>query len=228
MRSTSPGSPPILRCGVDGGAKMRDIAGFGPLLRRFRIEAGLTQEQLAERAQLSARGLGYLEQGVRRPYPETLRRLADALALTPEQHAAFMDAARAAQARARRAQPPGYAESPSDGTLPTPATLPLPPTPLIGRAAVVEAVARAPPPAGGPAADAHRAGRRGQDAARAGSRPLHARRLRRRRRLRRARAARRPGVRAAGDRPRARHPAGRSPARSRRGWPRRCASGRCS
>ena len=122
------------------GRKMRDIAAFGPLLRRFRIEAGLTQEQLAERAQLSARGLGYLEHGVRHPYPETLRRLADALALAPEQHAAFMDAARAAQARAARAQPPDYAGASPDGTLPATARLPLPPTPLIGRAAVLEAV----------------------------------------------------------------------------------------
>ncbi len=120
---------------------MRDVAGFGPLLRRFRIDAGLTQEQLAERARLSPRGLGYLEQGTRHPYPETLRRLADALALTPEQHAAFLDAARAAHARAPRSQRQGYAEIPSDGTLRTTATLPLPPTPLIGRTAVLEATA---------------------------------------------------------------------------------------
>ncbi len=119
---------------------MQDVAGFGPLLRRFRLEAGLTQEQLAERAQLSARGLGYLEQGARRPYPETLRRLAAALALTPKQHAAFVDAAGGAPVRAPRAQPPEYAETPPDGILPTTATLPLPPTPLIGRTAVLAAV----------------------------------------------------------------------------------------
>ena len=123
------------------GRKMGDVGGFGPLLRRLRMEAGLTQEQLAERAQLSARGLGYLEQGARRPYPETLRRLADALSLTPEQHAAFVVRRVCPHSRPPRAAPADTRESSSHGTLPTPATAPLPPTPLIGRAAVVEAVA---------------------------------------------------------------------------------------
>jgi transcriptional regulator with XRE-family HTH domain len=55
---------------------------FGELLRRFRIEAGLTQEDLAERAGLSARGVQDLERGLRRwPYPATTRRLAEALGL---------------------------------------------------------------------------------------------------------------------------------------------------
>jgi predicted ATPase/transcriptional regulator with XRE-family HTH domain len=107
---------------------MRDVGGFGPLLRRFRIEAGLTQEQLAERAHLSARGLAYLERGIRHPYPDTLRRLADALALTPEQRAALVRAAQSA--RAHTAAPlPVFAPS-----------LPLPPTPLIGRAEVLETI----------------------------------------------------------------------------------------
>src|SRR5262245_66151089 len=53
---------------------------FGELLRRFRIESGLTQEDLAERAGLSARGVQDLERGVRRsPYPATTRPLAGAL-----------------------------------------------------------------------------------------------------------------------------------------------------
>ncbi len=119
---------------------MRDDAGFGPLLRRFRREAGLTQEQLAERAQLSARGLGYLEQGTRHPYPETLRRLADALALAPEHRAAFMDAARVAHAHVARSHPHDHAQSSSDGTVLPSARLPLPPTPLIGQTAVLAAI----------------------------------------------------------------------------------------
>ena len=52
---------------------------FGALLKRYREAAGLTQEELAERAELSVRGLIYLERGQRRPYPSTVRRLADAL-----------------------------------------------------------------------------------------------------------------------------------------------------
>jgi len=58
---------------------------FGELLGQHRAEAGLTQEVLAERAELSVRGLRYLEQGVRRPHPATVRRLADALALRPDE-----------------------------------------------------------------------------------------------------------------------------------------------
>jgi transcriptional regulator with XRE-family HTH domain len=56
--------------------------GFGEALRRRRIEAGFTQEELAERAGMSARGVQDLERGVRRkPYPGTVRRLAEALTL---------------------------------------------------------------------------------------------------------------------------------------------------
>ena len=36
--------------------------GFGNLLRRYRVAAGLTQEELAERAGVSTRGISDLEQ----------------------------------------------------------------------------------------------------------------------------------------------------------------------
>src|SRR5581483_1594600 len=58
---------------------------FGTLLRRYREVAGLSQEALAERAGMSARAISYLENGSRRPYPDTLHRLAEALSLTPAQ-----------------------------------------------------------------------------------------------------------------------------------------------
>jgi len=67
---------------------------FGSLLKRYRTAARLTQEELAERAGLSARALSYLEQGARTPYRDTTRRLADALALAPPDRAAFESAAR--------------------------------------------------------------------------------------------------------------------------------------
>ena len=55
---------------------------FGSLLRRRRLAAGLTQEELAERAGLSGRGVQDLERGIRRrPQPGTIRRLADGLRL---------------------------------------------------------------------------------------------------------------------------------------------------
>jgi DNA-binding XRE family transcriptional regulator len=48
--------------------------------RRQRI--WVTQEELAERARLSARGVNDLERGLRRnPYPSTIRQLATALDL---------------------------------------------------------------------------------------------------------------------------------------------------
>jgi len=68
---------------------------FQELLRRHRVAAGLTQEALAERAHLSARGLSDLERGLRRtPRADTVALLADALELADEQRAAFVAAAR--------------------------------------------------------------------------------------------------------------------------------------
>jgi transcriptional regulator with XRE-family HTH domain len=53
---------------------------FGAELRRLRRAAGLSQQERAERAGLSVRGVADLERGVRRsPYPATVRRLVDAL-----------------------------------------------------------------------------------------------------------------------------------------------------
>ena len=58
-------------------------ATFGTLLRRHRVAAGLTQEELAERSGLSARTISDLERGLSRsPRPESLRLLSDALQLT--------------------------------------------------------------------------------------------------------------------------------------------------
>ena len=55
---------------------------FGTLLRRCRVAAGLTQEELAERATISLRNLGNLERGVGlRPRKDTVALLCAALAL---------------------------------------------------------------------------------------------------------------------------------------------------
>ncbi len=67
----------------------------GPLIRRFRVANGLSQEQLAERSGLSARAVSDLERGLRtQPRPETLRMLGDALELGPEDRDALLAAAR--------------------------------------------------------------------------------------------------------------------------------------
>ncbi|HEY0783855.1 MAG TPA: helix-turn-helix domain-containing protein, partial [Thermoanaerobaculia bacterium] len=77
---------------------------FSELLRRHRRAAQLTQEELAERAALSPRGLRYLEHGTRVPYPDTVRRLAAALGL-PETEAAELAAAARAQGGEARLAP---------------------------------------------------------------------------------------------------------------------------
>jgi predicted ATPase/DNA-binding XRE family transcriptional regulator len=65
------------------------------LLQQFRQSAGLSQEELAERAGLSARGISDLERGVRRsPYPVTVRALAKALGLDPSAQARLLAAVR--------------------------------------------------------------------------------------------------------------------------------------
>jgi transcriptional regulator with XRE-family HTH domain len=67
---------------MEGNAQP-SVGSFGEVLRRFRIEAGLTQAELAERAGLSVRGISDLERGVRQaPYRDNVRRLAEALQLS--------------------------------------------------------------------------------------------------------------------------------------------------
>ena len=57
-------------------------AGFGGLLRGYRLMAGLSQEELAERSGLSVRAIANMERGrTARPHKPSLRRLADALEL---------------------------------------------------------------------------------------------------------------------------------------------------
>jgi predicted ATPase/transcriptional regulator with XRE-family HTH domain len=56
---------------------------FGDLLRTHRVEARLSQEQLADRAEVSAQAVSALETGTRRrPYATTVAALSDALGLT--------------------------------------------------------------------------------------------------------------------------------------------------
>ena len=68
---------------------------FATLLRRLRTNAGLTQEELAEAARMSARTVSDLERGISlTARKDTARLLADALELTGQQRAAFEAAAR--------------------------------------------------------------------------------------------------------------------------------------
>jgi predicted ATPase/DNA-binding XRE family transcriptional regulator len=102
---------------------MTGTSSLGSLLRELRESAGLSQEELAERAELSPHAISALERGTRtRPYPHTLRSLATALALTEDQRALLL-AAVPARSAGRVAGTTG----------PGPRGLPVPATPLVGR-----------------------------------------------------------------------------------------------
>ncbi|MEU7323748.1 helix-turn-helix domain-containing protein [Streptomyces griseoviridis] len=75
-------------------------SGFGPLLRLHRRSAGLTLEELAERAGVSVRAIGDMERGrSRSPQARTVTALAGALRLEATDRAAFTEAARAGRRR---------------------------------------------------------------------------------------------------------------------------------
>jgi predicted ATPase/DNA-binding XRE family transcriptional regulator len=79
---------------------------FGDLLRRYRGDAGLTQEALAERAGMSLAAVGKLERGTRqRPYPATIAILAKALSLSPHDR---LELERAARRSANRKSSPAH------------------------------------------------------------------------------------------------------------------------
>jgi tetratricopeptide (TPR) repeat protein/transcriptional regulator with XRE-family HTH domain len=82
------------RRGVDTPAKGESPT-FAVVLQRYRGAAGLTQEALAERAGLSARGISDLERGISRTHrPDTVQRLAGALGLSARERHLLEQAAR--------------------------------------------------------------------------------------------------------------------------------------
>jgi transcriptional regulator with XRE-family HTH domain len=81
-----------------------DAPEFGTRLRACRQLAGMSQQELAERAGLSVRAISDLERGrTRFPYQDSLGRLADALELRGPARTEFTAAA------SRRLAPPGAA-----------------------------------------------------------------------------------------------------------------------
>ena len=124
------------------------------MLRGLRESRSLTQEELAERAGLTAKAIGALERGERRrPYPHTVRSLADGLALDDDERSALVAAVPSRDAVAppalgaplpgsaeRGRSDPGASVAPRGTQAHQPAsTFPTAPgTPLIGRDAEVE------------------------------------------------------------------------------------------
>jgi len=98
---------------------------FGALLKRYRTAAGLSQEALAERAGLTAQGIGAQERGLRQtPHRDTVNLLADALELSPDERRALE-----ATVRRRHGPQPASGQPASSMAL----TLPIVRAPLIGR-----------------------------------------------------------------------------------------------
>jgi len=111
-----------------------EAASFGELLRRCREHAAISQEELAERAGLTAHAISALERGLRRrPYPHTVQALATALGLSNDERVAFT-------AAARRSNPGPAAPSAASPLEARRTNLPHPPNALIGRERDVEAV----------------------------------------------------------------------------------------
>lgn len=100
------------------GARESRSPEFGSLLRKLRSSAGLSQDGLAERAGISSKTIGALEQGARRAaHDDTIHRLAAALQLPTGERDALLQAAQ--YSRARRT---GRAEDTPRGNLPSPLT----------------------------------------------------------------------------------------------------------
>ena len=72
----------------------KPAGGFAGLLRRLRIRAKLTQNELAVAARISARAVSDLERGINRTARrDTAELLAEALGLTGAERAGFLAAA---------------------------------------------------------------------------------------------------------------------------------------
>jgi predicted ATPase len=93
---------------------------FGPLLRRLRIAAELTQEALAERAGLGTRSIQALEGSAHQPHRETVQRLVEVLGLVGAERLRFESAGHPAPRLRQLAAHAGH-------------NLPAQPTTFIGR-----------------------------------------------------------------------------------------------
>jgi predicted ATPase/DNA-binding XRE family transcriptional regulator len=109
---------------VQGAAGAAELAA---LLKKFRIQAGLSQQTLAERADISVQAVSALERGFRKaPYRATLDRIADALQLSD-------DARKILEQAARPSRGPRLAAAPAHN-------LPRQLTSFLGRDAVVQQI----------------------------------------------------------------------------------------
>ncbi|WP_456823222.1 helix-turn-helix domain-containing protein [Cellulomonas sp. P5_E12] len=108
---------------------------FATLLRAFRDERSLTQDELADKAGITVKAVGALERGERRrPYPHTVRALADALALDEGQRARLVGTV---PGRTRSVVGPSSAPQPDAAAS---KALPSSTVDLVGRSTVLESL----------------------------------------------------------------------------------------
>jgi tetratricopeptide (TPR) repeat protein/transcriptional regulator with XRE-family HTH domain len=114
-----------------------DSTGFGAVLRARRLSARLSQQELAEASGMSVRAISDLERGrARRPYPDSLYRLADGLRLRDRERAEFIAAAGrrlVSGAAATVNAAPGDWPAQAGGGRVVPRQLPGPVWPFVGR-----------------------------------------------------------------------------------------------
>ena len=104
---------------------------FSVLVKHYRHTRGLTQEELAESANVSVDSISNIERGLLHiPRSSTLQQLALALTLAPRERDEFLSAAHRAKAASRKTRVPRTARH-TPGTASS--SIPLPPAPLVGR-----------------------------------------------------------------------------------------------
>ena len=103
---------------------------FGKLLKRLRVDAGLSQEQLAERARISVQAVGAYERGSRRaPHRDTLALLVEALSPSGTAYDELISAAN----HARRRGPNALGAASANEFAPRANNLPIQRTTFVGR-----------------------------------------------------------------------------------------------
>jgi predicted ATPase/DNA-binding XRE family transcriptional regulator len=106
------------------------VADFGALLKRLRLQVGLSQEELAERAGISAKAVGSYERGDRRaPHRDTLALIVDALGIS----GGICEELVSAADRARRRGPSAADVAPTGEAPTSPNNLPIARTTFVGR-----------------------------------------------------------------------------------------------
>ena len=115
-------------------AQAHSMPTLGTTLHRLRLARCLSQEELAERANVSVRTISNIERDTpHKPRKETIRLLAEALALSPVQEEELIESARHSQRHAVLQNSPLNGQTNGNCSEQQIALLPIPPTPLIGR-----------------------------------------------------------------------------------------------